>query len=261
MTPAEIAALLGHAEGGMLSRYADFGDSVRGGLLASAPGRVRRADAGRRLEAEIGCAAALMAAVERRAWRDYHGETVCSASSLALAIFAHERLDLDAAVRALGPDGDEDAWLVGCRFGLRARKAWRTAGGAGRRLDRFNERDRFLHARLVVRRRGDPAGALGVRFSAHGLEVGFGLGGVLVRTVTDQAVLQIEQAVPETVKTAIVGRPVGDLIDHPVLRDPALVVMGVDVEVVPYSLGPNAWTMTVRAPRLPWRAPWARGGM
>lgn len=250
MSRADLAHALAHAASDVTRHYLRLGDrdwSERHAVDLRLRAALADADAHRR-------------AVEKGIWRDYHGSACSSASRLAIAIFAHEGHDLDEAVGALGPGGDEVDWLVGRAFGRSTRRAKGRSGGLARDARAADDRDRFLHSGYVVRPWREGRRPLGVRMSKHDLEVGFGLGEVFVRTVGDEAVLFIEAAVPETVKAALPGRRVRDLVDHPVLRDPALVVMGVDVEAAPSSFGPDAFTLTIRAPRVPWRVPWARDG-
>lgn len=263
MTLAEIARLVDHSSSAA-ERYAGS-RTVRGGR--SDP-RDRdwfgRGAAARRLDAALSEAVAQVAALELEAWRDYHGATVASASSLALAAFAHAGEDLDEACWSMRPDGDAERWLVGHAFARAARAARRAARNAIRKVPRSLEvadaRERFLHAGLVVRRWFDPRGELGIRMSGHGLETAFGLPGVLVRTSGDEATFLVKVPMPETTRAALVGRPVSALVDHPILRDPALVVTDVDGEGIAPELPfhPDAWRMLVRAPRVPWRLPWAR---
>lgn len=259
MNLTEIARLLGHSSSAS-ERYAGS-RTVRG---ARSDPRDRdwfgRGAAARRLDAALSEAAAQVAALELEAWRDYHGATVASASSLALAAFAHAGEDLDDACWSMRPDGDAERWLVGHAFARAARAARRAARKVPRSLEVADARERFLHSGLVVRRWFDPRGELGIRTSGHGLETAFGLPGVLVRTSGDEATILVKVPLPETTRAALVGRPASALVDHPILRDPALVVTDVDDNgVVPeLPFHPDAWRMLVRAPRVPWRPPWAR---
>ena len=258
MTLLEISELMGHSATAV-QRYYARGKAAPARLAAPGGGDSSDAAAAEwRLAAALGRLAADRAALELQAWRDYQGSTVRSASSLALAMFAHAGLDLDAAVRRLGPEGARPDWLVGLGFAGRARKArW-----PGRRHDvdlrAADERERFLHSGHVLRGPGEPGGiALGIRLSPFGLEVAFVLGHLSVRTLADEATVAVDAGLPETVRQGLVGWPLGALVDHPILRDPALVIM--DADALAWPLRPGAWAMTVRAPRVPWRVPWARG--
>lgn len=227
--------------------------------------RARRPDwfgaraAGDRLRESLAEAELHFRLVEMEAWREYHSTTVTSASSLALAWFAHEGLLLDEAVMGLGPDGDDPPWLVGPAPAWPLRWAKRNRRGVHRNLFAPGAREHFLHAGLVLRRWGEPSGALGIRLSEHGLEFAIRSAGVRLRTIGDFAVVVVEAEVPEAMRASMLGRPIGALIDHPALRDPSLLVEEVGDLEQERSLVPGAWRMLVRAPREPWRLPWARG--
>lgn len=211
-----------------------------------------------RLHDALANAWATVRATERQAFRDYHGATVATASVLVAAAFSRFTLDLDAAVLRLGPDGVAEAWLVGPRFAARARHAgnvWRPGLRDGYRL---GERDRLLHTGHVVRCGSDPAGAVGVRFSEHGLEIAFRLPGVLVRTLGEVATLIVDHPVPEVLKASLAGRGLAEVVDHPLLRDPRLVIEEVGGLDGDRTRSPGAWRMTVSVPRVAWSAPWAR---
>lgn len=79
--------------------------------------------------------------------------------------------------------------------------------------------------------------------------------GLFLRTLADEVTVVVCVDVPETATLALVGRPLLDLVDHPALRDPALVVMDVDA-LAGGASSPDRWAMTVRAPRLPWARGW-----
>ena len=263
MTPAEIARLLGHSAP-IVARYYARDPHMPGRAPTARDHDHDRSGsaAERRLRDDLARAASNLAFLEREAWRDYHGATVASAPSLALALFAHEGFDLDEVVCGLGPDGCSPEWLVGAGFAAHGRGS-RWSGRKGAADVRFaDERERFLHSgRVLLRRPGlrRGGGALGVRLSRFGLEVGLRLDGLILRTLADEATVVVAEPVPETVRLAMLGRPLRDLVDHPALRDPALVVMDVDALAGRPLLRPEAWAMTVRVPRVPWRLPWARG--
>jgi hypothetical protein len=248
MTAPELAMLLGHSSA-TAQRYLASGTAA---VDLSARGH-----ADRRLHAALVEADRTARAARLAAYRHYHGTMVASASPLALALFAHEKLDLDHVARELRPDGDWPTWLVGASGGRVHRARY-----AGRKL-RCNlcekdDRDRLLHSGHVVRRWREPEGALGIRFSEHGLELGACVSGLHIRTLGDLVTMTTDQAVPETVKAALVGRRIGDVFEHPIMNDPAHVIVGVvNSPAEPKGEG-GAWRLIVRVPRVSWRPPWAR---
>lgn len=197
--------------------------------------------------------------IERAIFRAHHARAVRTASPLALDAVEYAELRPDALVEALDPDGDWPTWVCGPRPLGAARHLQRSrrlaySGTAQPEQDRAT----FLHGGFVVRGWEDERGALGVRLSPAGLEVGVRLFGGLVRLRTDGdlAMLVTPVRFPDVVRAAVGGRPVEDVFDHPVLRGRGYVVSSARDVACSDDAVPS-WQLEFRAQRTPWRVPWA----
>ena len=188
-----------------------------------------------------------------------HAVATTVASPLALSLLAHEGLDVDAVVSALRPRADWRRWVCGAApptDGLFGRWSF---GAPSPRPEDVDEIDALLQGGLVLREWNDLAGALSLRVSPAGLEVGARLGGVHLRTIVGLATLTTGNAVPETVRSACVGMPVEAVFGHPVLEGRGHVVSA-QYERVPTRVDPReAWRVEFRVEPVQWRVPWARG--
>jgi hypothetical protein len=77
---------------------------------------------------------------------------------------------------------------------------------------------------LVVRARSDPRGGLCVWLDGETLEMSAVIGSSMIATDGSGTELTLDQALPETLMDAIVGRPIGTLVSHSALEDPRYVV-------------------------------------
>ncbi len=198
--------------------------------------------------------------IEREIFRAHHARAVCTASPVALDAAEYAELRPDALVEALDPDGDWPTWVCGPRPLGAARhlqRSRRLAYNGTAQPDQ--DRATFLHGGFVVRGWEDKRGALGVRLSPAGLEVGVRLFGGLVRLRTDGdlAMLVTPVRFPDVVRAAVEGRPVEDVFDHPVLRGRGYVVSSAR-DVACFDDGVPSWQVEFRAERTPWRVPWVR---
>ena len=82
-----------------------------------------------------------------------------------------------------------------------------------------------LRNRVSLRKRPDPRGGLAVSQVRGTLEVKGRIGDALIETRGGTATLALTQPLPETILTAMPGRPISKLVDHPLLADPAYVVL------------------------------------
>lgn len=196
------------------------------------------------------------AEVELAIFRAHHAATVKAASPLALELLDHLDHDPGALAGRLRPGGDWRRWVCG----ERPRHASRSYGrfgppseveAAGR-----HERHAFLHGCFVLREWSDPAGALGVRLSPAGLEIGARFGPVHLRTLGGRATLTTGLEVPETIRCACVGRPVEAVFDHAILRGRGYVIEE-QIDRVPTIDDPRrAWRIGFGAAPVPWAVPW-----
>lgn len=197
------------------------------------------------------------AEVELALYRAHHALHVASASPLALDLLTHWGLSPDALAWRLRPSGDWRRWVCGPRPIRAIHFAHRRKGRAGLPADEGHDRCGFLHGGLVVREWSDPAGAVGIRLSPAGLEIGARLGPVHLRTAGGVATLTTGMAVPETLKAACVGRPIEAVFDHPVLRGRGYVIAD-QFDRTPTAEDPReAWRIEFAAAPVPWRVPWA----
>lgn len=131
-----------------------------------------------------------------------------------------------------------------------------SVGAAHPRQEDADEIDLFLHGGLVVREWGDPAGALGIRLSAAGLEVGARLGQVHLRTIGGVATITTGMAIPETIRAAAMDLPVDAIFGHPVLEGRGYVISD-QYDRVPTAEDPReAWRIEFPAEPVLWRLPW-----
>lgn len=186
--------------------------------------------------------------VEREIWRAAQAELVMGASPIALDLLAGEGMDPSKASRRITPNGPWPAWLCGPRP-LLARsfaRRWKRASAPPR--DERHDRLAFLEGGLVLRRRDNPSGALGVRLSGGALNVGARIGPVWIRT---NGALAVADPLPAVLLAACAGRPLDRLLDHPVVRARGYEIL---CEAAPPPR--QAWALLVRTGVSPWRVPW-----
>lgn len=78
--------------------------------------------------------------------------------------------------------------------------------------------------RVSLRKDPDPRGGLIVMQRGGTLEVQGRIGEAAIATNAGKATLTLTHAVPETVLAAMAGRPISQLVQHPLLADPAYIV-------------------------------------
>jgi hypothetical protein len=194
--------------------------------------------------------------IELAIFRAHHARTCTTASPLALGLLDHFGFEPEPLVARLRPNGDWRRWVCG-PLPPPARSVvhppWRSASVAS---EDGHDRETFLHGCKVARSWSDPAGALGVRLSSAGLEIGARLGVVHLRTFEGLAALTTAVPIPETIKLSCVGRPVETLFDHPVLRDRGYVIVDQFDRVPTTGDRRAAWRLVFRADPISWSVPW-----
>lgn len=195
--------------------------------------------------------------VEAGIFRAVHARAVAGASPLALDLLAHWGLDPDGLVSRLRPRGDWRRWICGARPPEVPSSTRWSLGAPPDRAGREAERDAFLYGGLVVREWGDPEGAVGIRLSPAGLEVGARIGPVHLRTLGGVATATTALAIPAAIRAAAPGRAVEQIFDHPVLRGRGYLIRD-QYDRVPTGDDPReAWRIEFAAEPVPWRVPWA----
>ena len=189
----------------------------------------------------------------RQVFRAEIGATVRTASTLLLALGDLERRPLDELAWLIRPalgwpdpnrtfgDQSEIAWD---RHSLRHHLA---AGGNGVAGPLWVAGG--CHGVKIVTAAAD---GLYVHVQGHSLEIAGALGAV--RLATSHGVLRLgyDGLLPETLRIAAIGRPIGDVIDHPVLRGRRWIV-----EAIEPAAGSRGWVFVVRTGTKPFRMPWA----
>ena len=165
--------------------------------------------------------------------------------------------DADALVCDLRPRADWRRWVCGADPPVDGVFGRWSVGAAHPRPEDEHEIDLFLHGGVVVREWGDPAGALGIRLSPAGLEVGARIGPVHLRTIEGVATITTSMVIPETVRAAAVGLPVKAIFGHPVLDGRGYVISDQYDRLPTADDGHEAWRIEFRAEPYPWRVPLA----
>ena len=196
--------------------------------------------------------------VERATYRAHHACAVTAASPLALDLLAHEGIDVDELASDLRPRAEWRRWICGPPPSVHSFHDRWSVGAAHPSPEDAGDIDLFLQGGVILREWSDPDGALGIRLSKAGLEIGARLGPVHLRTIEGIATVTTAVAIPETVKAAAIGQPVEALFGHPVLSGRGYVISD-QYDRVPTAEDPReAWRIEFRAEPVPWRVPWAR---
>lgn len=188
-------------------------------------------------------------------FRAHHAVNMRAASPFALELLAHAGFDPADAAWRLSPHAPWRPWLCGPRFPLARRRASRWIGTAWPSLDMRRERAAFLFGGCRLEHRRDGTKRLGVRFSPHGLQVGASFDGVEMRSDGGLVLISTTSFVPETLRTAAVGRPVGEVFDHPCLTGRNYVIVH-QCDLIGSIGGHPAWTIAARTGFVSWRPPW-----
>lgn len=248
MTHRQVARLLGHAS----SRIAEFYIETRG---VARRDRLVLATARRQLDGRMSLLHDLVDAERLEAFRDYAGAVVATVSPLLLGLCELAGLDVDELACSMRPHGEWRPWLCGRLPADAARRR------KGRRnslrvlspdeLDRC-DLDWFAHAGTVATDLAPGGVRFGCRVADRGLEMAAMLGEARLRTHGSTGWIKIGGELPATLVAAAPGRPLNDLVGHPVLDLHPCVVTHVDEPdfwgtKVHFALEPVRWTM-----------PWAR---
>lgn len=184
-------------------------------------------------------------------YRVVHARTLRQVTPLLLDICALEGIELDDLSLRLRPWGEWRRWLCGSTPHGNRRKASYFAGPA------TAVATEFLYGGLILRRWNAVGGALGIRVSPHGLEVGAQLGSAHVRTLGGVADLTLGFELPETLKDGLSGRPVDDLVDHELFADRGYVVERVVDYLSLLTASGLVTRLVLRTGMAPWSPPWA----
>lgn len=238
--------MLGHAD--VRRRYAR-------GLDGFALSRLSAPELRARAALDVGLHALGSGVREQRLalYRAYVGGTVTGVSPLLPSWCGHAGIDLDEAAWRLAPDRPWVRWLCGPAPADPRAPRWghRSAFRPGPGEAAYHDLRRFAHSGVVIRRnlRGD---GFGIRVLHDRLEFGLFLGNARIRTFGVGGAIQLPDAMPATLASALPGRPLDALVGHPLLEGAGCVVTQVDE--------PTRWGTKVHfrvAPR-PWRLPWVR---
>lgn len=122
----------------------------------------------------------------------------------------------------------------------------------GSHLRRDRSFSRFDPARtIVVRDRNDPIGILLLRVTDTAVELTMQIGDVTIRTDGGLLQLFLPFDLPETVKAAVLGRPVGFLVGHACFSDRRWLIRKVE----PHG---KCTRLAVQTGQIPFTMPWGR---
>ncbi len=225
-------------------------------LVRSVPGD----DGYERLRRDFVALGRRLAAARLGIFLDHVGRAVEFVSPLLLRLCRIEGWNVDLLAHRLRPDATWTPWLCGRRPSDRLYV--KGVGGAPHASPADAARswlDGFAHAGTVVvdrPRPGHPVGTIpfGIRVLDATLEMGCFLGEHRIRTCGAGGAITIATELPDAVMASLPGRPLEDLVGHPLIRGSGCVVTHVEE--------PDLWGVKVRFALDPvaWRMPWARGG-
>lgn len=162
----------------------------------------------------------------------YHAHlatTIDTVSPLLIDLSAIHRVDLEDALRRLRPP-----------------PGWPQRNRRFSQLLRSGVRPPCAHAK------GALGGQMTVVQEDSSLEVRAWLGSAFAVSGGGELQLLLPARLPSTIQTAMVGRPLAEVIDHPALRMRTYTVLR------SWDLG-NGTAVDVRAPHLSYQVPWASG--
>lgn len=242
----QVAAALGHAQVGM------------GHVRSPDPFMLARLNVGEldafdRLRSDLEIIRSEAAARLLQLYRGYVGATVNGVSPLLLRWCDLNREDLDEVAWSLGPNRPWMPWLCGPRpLGtMPGSKSWYPPTGmtAGERAYAALQRFAFSGTVLERRSRRD---LFGMRVRHGCLEVGAVLSGTRLRTYGSAGEIVVPGELPSTLVSALPGRTLDQLVQHPLLDGAGCIVFEVGE---PQGTGTR---ILFRLPPVPWRLPWAR---
>lgn len=192
-----------------------------------------------------------------RLFRKHLEATVTRVSPLLPALAATEGLSLAGAVKLILPPEDWP-WRPLFEFppGLARRAQHYKVGpgsSAGAEIARF--RRAFAKPGLILRDAGHERGRFAIR--PVGAVLGFtaALGPCLLTAFGTSALLKLPYELPETLSLALPGRPLEQLIQHPIFEG-----RGYFVSRVQPCLSDRLPVVMFRAPLVGFRVPWAQTG-
>jgi hypothetical protein len=119
--------------------------------------------------------------------------------------------------------------------------------GADLRLSARLRRDGVL-----MRDSHHPAGELGYVVFGDELEAIARLGDCMLHTRRGVCRLLLPASLPDTITTSLIGRPIGDMVEHPVLADRRYRIL-----LIQDQRGGGSSVVTFATPMLPLELPWA----
>lgn len=242
----QVAAALGHDPAGM--------DRWR----APDPFLLARLDAGElhafgRLGRDLEVMRSEAAARMLQLYRGYVGATVDCISPLLLRWCELGGRDVGELAWSLGPSRPWMTWLCGPRpaGAMPGWKGWSVPAPmtAGERAYAGLQRFAFSGTVLEPRSR---RGGFGMRVRHGCLEVGAVLGGARLRTCGAAGEIVVPGELPATLLAALPGRPLDQLVEHPLLDGAGCMVLEVG------EAERTGTRIAFRLPPAPWRMPWAQ---
>lgn len=216
-------------------------------------GRSWLADASARLHAMVGVSSDLSRlrdVVEEAladTFRTYVGTVIKAVSPLVLDACRMEGLELDTLLEGLRHDCPFRPWLGGS-------PPMHGIGHGARRFVVLPTHHamvaQFHRCGIVVREEVAPMGALGFPVGARCLEFAMKTQHARMSSANGLVRLQLARSIPETLCISLRGRPIEDVVDHPVLFGRGYTVM----RVVPSPHG--GVCVLLRVGCVPWRMPW-----
>lgn len=238
----------------MTSRTPAFGVAVAGyGPTADDLAKLALARAGARLAVRRSNAEHQSAITG--AFRAELSATVRAVSPFLLSLCHHEGLSLNGLVRGIVPfrRWPERALRSGGTAKAKwARKSWRhfLAAGDGSWMGSLFIAQEHHGIRVTTA----PGDELFVHVVDHGLEAVGSLGPVRFATRQGELRLRYVGTLPETLRAAAVGRPVGALLDHAIFRGMPWIIESVE------AVGLDGqWAFVVATGHAPFRCPWRQG--
>ena len=190
-----------------------------------------------------------------RLFRLHLQATVDRISPLLVDLAAMEQIDLDRAFQLMLPPQDWPWRPLQPEIPPRVhhyqlRKGWAVAGTPPRNSARF--RRSFANPGLVIRDVEHPRGRFAIRPCGRVMGFTAGIGQCLLSAFGNSAMLKLSERLPETLVTAMPGRPLDQLVDHP-----AFAGRGYRVVRVEPDLGDHMPVLIFRAPLVPLHMSWS----
>lgn len=109
----------------------------------------------------------------------------------------------------------------------------------------------YRHAGVVARAGADPEEIVGMRIAGDGIEIAASVGDMHLETAGELARIVVAAPLPETIATAMVGKPIQQLVQHRWLDETRWPVIDIEVGVFP----DGSTAITFETGRAPWQMP------